>query len=256
MIIFIVSLVILLIAVMVMFSQKQSVQKMKNMLRLEQEKAIKLEHRIESSKDELKKQKDELERKKSELDDIREQNRKKLKRFKELENSNNQNEAVMSDQLLEENRKTIAALEAALENLKQSFEQEKSKLKEEVLKTKENEASELKSEIERLKEDLKKQKRLIRPQGLKIELTSLSDEAASEFARLFRSAEQHKKLYGISKAKLHLAQEKFTTLQRRYFEVCRELALAMGSNESTDPVKARDFAEEVVAKHQQQEKPV
>src|SRR5260221_13993756 len=90
----------------------------------------------------------------------------------------------------------------------------------------------LKKKIAELQEELKKQKRLLRPEGNKIDLKTLPDEAAGEFARVYRKAEHHERLHGIARAKLHLAQEKFTDLQKRYFAVCRELAVAVGKNES------------------------
>ena len=51
----------------------------------------------------------------------------------------------------------------------------------------------LKKKISELQDELKKQKRLMRPEGNKIDLKSLPDEAASEFARVFRKAEQHER---------------------------------------------------------------
>jgi hypothetical protein len=89
----------------------------------------------------------------------------------------------------------------------------------------------------------------MRPEGNKIDLKTLPDEAACEFARVFRKAEQHERLHGIARAKLHLAQEKFTDLQKRYFSVCRELAVAVGNQNDIEPTAARDIAEKIVSGH-------
>ena len=242
---------------MLFFSQQQSVKKIQQELKNEQEKALKLEQKFDLSKEEFRKNKEELERKRTELQEFRELNKKKLKRLKESELSMNQDsEANMSDRILDETNKTVLALEAMIESLKNEHEKEKANMQNMLQQDIENKQKEhqknlevFKADLNKLQEELKKQKRLNRPEGCKIDLKQLPDEAASEFARLFRKAQQHERLHGVARAKLHLAQEKFTTLQKRYFEVCRELALAMGKNEASDPVKARDLAEEVMAKH-------
>jgi hypothetical protein len=53
-------------------------------------------------------------------------------------------------------------------------------------------------------------------------------------------------------AKLQLAQEKFTDLQKSYFSVCRELAVSVGKNEDIDVKDARDVAEKIVMEQEQE----
>jgi hypothetical protein len=49
-----------------------------------------------------------------------------------------------------------------------------------------------------------------------------------------------------------LAQEKFTELQKRYFSVCRELAVLAGNKkDELSTVDARDVAEKIVVEHQE-----
>jgi len=258
----IVSLVLVAVAAMIVVSERRSVSTMKKLLKQAQENSIQLENKIQSSRDELRKSKEELEREKSALREAREQAKKKLKRA-QSEEGKIIPEAVMSDKLLEDKERAISAMETQIEQLKKEQGQQEEALKAKLSAEragleheKNQEVEDLKKRINELQEELKKQKRLMRPEGHKIDLKALPDEAASEFARVFRKAEQHERLHGIARAKLHLAQEKFTELQKRYFSVCRELALLAGKQSTeNDPNAARDIAEDLVAKHQHDHKP-
>lgn len=253
-------LVVVVVAIMIMVSQRQSVLNMKKLLRHAQERAIDMENKIESSRKELKKNKEELERERNSLRDARELAKKKLRRQTNEETKEQHGETAMMNNTLDENQKVIRALEAQIEQLKSEHLQNEQamrlRLQEEFSKEqgeKATEFEELKKKISLLEADLKKQKRLMRPEGNKIDLKVLPDEAASEFARLYRKAEQHERLHGIARAKLHLAQEKFTELQKRYFSVCRELAVMAGNKSDIEPKAARDVAEEIVNKPSSEE---
>jgi DNA repair exonuclease SbcCD ATPase subunit len=228
---------------------------MKRLLRQAQEKTIELEEKVSSSRHELKKSKEDLEREKKALQEARELNKKKLRR--ETKTGPNEMDIPQSEvamtKALEDSQKAILALETQIENMKkdQSHQEEafRARMSQELTDKEQkagNEIEELRKKISELQEELKKQKRLMRPEGHKIDLKALSDEAASEFARVFRKAEQHERLHGIARAKLHLAQEKFTELQKRYFNVCRELAVLSGKGDMK-PAEARDIAEKIVA---------
>ncbi len=254
----IVSGVIVAVAIMVLLAQRQTVTSAKNLLKQAQEKTLLLENKIDASRDELKRSKEELERERNALREARELNKKKLRRQSagEVDELSVGREANMTNKALEDSQKAIHALEAQIDQLKKDQGQSEAALRtrmnEEMDKKHEekiSEIDELKKKIAELQEELKKQRRLMRPEGNKIDLKTLPDEAASEFARLYRKAEQHERLHGIARAKLHLAQEKFTELQKRYFSVCRELALSAGNQENIDPKAAREVAEKMVADH-------
>lgn len=257
MIALIASLVIVAIAIMVVISQKRAVVHMRELLRGAQEKTLALEQKVESSRNELRKSKEELERERGALRDARELNKKKLRRQStELDSQTGPSEATMTNKALEDSQKAIVALEAQIEQLRnEKIEHEdalRANLSTELSKKekeKSQEIEELTKKVADLQEELKKQKRLMRPEGVKIDLKVLPDEAASEFARVYRKAEHHERLHGIARAKLHLAQEKFTELQKRYFSVCRELAVLAGNND-VEPKAARDIAEKMVSEHQ------
>lgn len=253
----IVVLVVAALAFIAFLSQRQSTLKMRDQLRLAQEKGLQLEQKIESSREELKRSKDELERGRSALVEARELHKKKLRR--QGQDQPSENEAVMTNKIIDDSQMALNALEAQIEHMKnersQGEESIRAQLEHEFNKKLENttkESADLKKKINELQEELKKQKRMLRPEGNKIDLKTLPDEAAGEFARLYRKAEQHERLHGIARAKLQLAQEKFTDLQKRYFSVCRELAVSVGNNENIDVKDARDVAEKLVHEHEQE----
>lgn len=251
------SLVIVAVAIMFLVAQRQSVNNIKGLLKHAQEKNIQLENKLETSRDDLKKSKEELEREKNALREARELNKKKLRRYgSEMDQVTPPHEADMTNKAFEDNQKAILAMEAQIDQLKkdQGHHEEaiRASLAEEMEKKqreKNSEIDELKKKISDLQDELKKQRRLMRPEGNKIDLKTLPDEAASEFARVYRKAEQHERLHGIARAKLHLAQEKFTELQKRYFSVCRELAVLAGNKDDIEPKTAREIAEKIVADH-------
>jgi hypothetical protein len=252
----IILLVVVVLAIMVAVSQRQSVTKMKNLLRQSQDKTIELEQKMASSREELKRNREELERGKSALRDARELSKKKLSRQAKNDQQENTNEAVMT-MSMDDNQKALTALETQIEQLKKEQGQHEEALRREMAEefnkkhqASQQEVSDFKKKVADLQEELKKQKRLLRPEGNKIDLGTLPDEAAGEFARVYRKAEHHERLHGIARAKLQLAQEKFADLQKRYFSVCRELAVAVGKDEDIAPAQARDLAEEIVAEHQ------
>jgi DNA repair exonuclease SbcCD ATPase subunit len=248
--------VVIALAIMVVIYDRQSLDKTKGILRRAQEQLVELEQKVTSSRDELQRKREELERGKNELRETRELSKKKLRRQSEQE-KNYQGEAVMSYSGSDDHQLAINALESQIELMKKeqtmNEEEIRKSLDEEFKKresSKEGEIEKLKAKIAELEDDLKKKKRLLHPEGYKLDLKSLPDETAGEFARLFRKAEQHERLHGIARAKLQLAQEKFTDLQKRYFAVCRELALSMGKEENIAPKEAREVAEGLVAGHQ------
>lgn len=234
--ILIISGVVLAIAIMLIISGRQSSAHLKNLLKTEQERTLKLQQKIQSSQEEYRKNKEELERGKEALREARELSKKKLRK---ADNSQQIPEDTMMDNInnkvIEDSKKAVMAMESQIEQLKSEQNKSEELIRSELQSQSQHLESELKKKIVLLEEELKKQKKLMRPEGHKINLKTLPDEAASEFARVYRKAEQHERLHGIARAKLQLAQEKFSDLQRRYFEVCRELALAASQNNKQTP---------------------
>src|SRR5690606_3533875 len=82
--------------------------------------------------------------------------------------------------------------------------------------------------------------------GTGLDLKALPTDAVQELARYFRKAEEFERLYGVAQGRLQLAQERAQDLQRRYYAVCRELALLTGSSEPASDEDARTAAAAVV----------
>jgi hypothetical protein len=104
----------------------------------------------------------------------------------------------------------------------------------------------LKKTLEELR--MSKKKEAERPEipGTSLDLKSLPPEAVQELARYFRKGEEFERLYAVAQGQLQLAQDRFLELQRRYFAVCRELALAAGAQPQSDE-EAKKLAEGAVA---------
>src|SRR5580700_7538930 len=92
--IIIVLAVVLALAIMVVVSQKQSVNKMKELLRESQDKTMQLEQKIENTRGELKRSRDDLLKGQNALKDARELGKKKLRR--QSEQDQQMDEAVMN----------------------------------------------------------------------------------------------------------------------------------------------------------------
>ena len=104
----------------------------------------------------------------------------------------------------------------------------------------------LKKTLEELR--MSKKKEAERPEipGTTLDLKGLPTEAVQELARYFRKGEEFERLYAVAQGQLQLAQDRYLEMQRRYFAVCRELALAAGVQPQSDD-EAKRAAEGVVA---------
>jgi len=56
-----------------------------------------------------------------------------------------------------------------------------------------------------------------------------------ELSRYYRKGDEFERLYNMSQGKIQLANDRFQELQKKYFAVCRELAVvAEGANEKNE----------------------
>ena len=96
------------------------------------------------------------------------------------------------------------------------------------LKEHKNAITKLSQELESYKEKQRRreaQERASR-EALPPELQKLPETVLPQVARIYRKAEQNEKLLALGRGKLQLLQERLSELQKRYFAVCRDLALA------------------------------
>jgi chromosome segregation ATPase len=112
------------------------------------------------------------------------------------------------------------------------------------------EAKKLESTLDELRASIKK-KAESRPDvpGSGLDLKSLPTDVVQELARYYRKGEEFERLYAIAQGQLQLEKDKLADVQRRYYAVCRELAVAAAGPRAagvTDE-EAKAVAERVVS---------
>jgi len=160
--------------------------------------------------------------------------------------------AASDDAATQELRKMISALEMQLAGMKTETQKEWNLEKINLLKEHASAVDNMNAKIAALEDEREKltslrQKRRKDLADAKIPVDTLSDDVVDEMARLYRKAEQYEALNGMARGKLQLAQERYADLQKRYFAVCRELALgAMGSG-TAPAAAAPGVSDDVIA---------
>jgi len=193
--------------------------------------------------------KEELTKRNRALEEARENARKKLRR--EGQKSDEPAAAASTENTeLERLRQALKAMEAQVNTVKQDGDKAATTVKTQLEQDHARQVQELKDQVKALKQEVaqrgESRKKAAKMAGVVANLETLPPDVVSEFARLARKAEQHEKLHSLAQGKFQLAQERFTELQKRYFAVCRELALAIGRDGSITDQEARDSAEELV----------
>jgi chromosome segregation ATPase len=110
-----------------------------------------------------------------------------------------------------------------------------------------SEKNDLQKTLQELRVAVKKYEERPGVPGSGLDLKALPVEAVQELARYYRKGEDYEKLYRLSQNQIQLAQEKSLELQRRYFAVCRELAVAAGRPTSATDQDVHQFAQSVLA---------
>lgn len=117
------------------------------------------------------------------------------------------------------------------------------KLEQALSRAKDAEAALAKAEKAGAKEKSAKKDAL---SSLEIDVDALEPSVAEVLAQLVRRTTQFEKLYAAAEGQRQQAQEKLATQQKRYFAVCRELAVAAGHAETVSDDNARTAAENIV----------
>ncbi|HEY4220240.1 MAG TPA: hypothetical protein VGO62_02840, partial [Myxococcota bacterium] len=227
--------------------------------------------KLDAARAELTAAKEETQRKQKLLDEAREEAKKKLRRDgKKQEREEEAQKASGPDARdieIAGLKKGLASLESQLNTAKRDVEQASEDLERmkgdagresegavrsrDEAKSKSASLAEENIALKRTLEELrasKKKEAAERPEvpGTALDLKSLPSEAVQELARYFRKGEEFERMYAVAQGQLQLAQDRFMELQRRYFAVCRELALAAGVTAGSDD-EAKKTAEGVVA---------
>lgn len=225
------------------------------LLTKEQSARIALEEKFSSSKKEYSSMKEDLSKKSKMLEEARDIAKRKLR--KEGIKANNEAESSAGSTEDSEIDRLQSALEAMKSQLgsmqnQSNIEANQARLEAKTdfnkeLVTYKQEIDKLNDQLGRRKQDADKQKRTLKQSLPTIDIDALSEDAAKEIARLLRKSENYEKMHAASQGKLQLSIERFTEMQKRYFAVCRELALAVGGEANASEERARIIAEDIVA---------
>ena len=263
---------IALIALIALVAAAVMFVKMKEALRLKEQttsSAPVIDGRLDSLRRELTAAREETARKQKALDEVREEGKKKLRREgkKATREETGAQTPDARDAQIASLQKALAALEMQLSLQKKdgdrkireaaeavrgetsiaaSREQGEDRARTHQL---EREVSSLKTTLDELRQSIRK-KAEDRPDipGTELDLKSLPTPAVQELARFYRKSEELERLYHVTQGQVQLAQDRILELQRRYFAVCREMALAAGASPSLSDAEARKTAEGVLAR--------
>ena len=227
-----------------------------------------LEKKLAEARTEASGAKEKLQAKQKEFDEFKESARQKAKRegkkeAREAEDASKKG-TDPRDVEIQSLRKGMAALESQLNNLKReqanasaSATDRRDRTAAEVAGAKEAAAGErdkrqsieqenaqLKATLDELRSAMKKADARPDVPGTALNLKELPTPAVQELSRFFRKGEEFERLYTVSQSQLQLEKDRYLELQRRYFAVCREMAVKTGA-----PVNASD-AEIAKAAHE------
>lgn len=188
-----------------------------------------------------------------ELSVLKEENAKKTKQLEELRDNakrrlrkDAQKQDMTEIENMTESSNPTPSFDLALKTVQQqaqeAHQEELNKLKahyqERVAKL-ENQLGQRKQNAEKSKKSL--EDKLIAP------VEGLPEDVILELGRFQRKAEHAEKLLAATRGKLQMSQERFSEMQKRYFGVCRELALASGQALGASDEEIRNQAEDLVA---------
>jgi len=211
--------------------------------------------------------KEKLTSKQKELDELKEQQRAKARRDgKKDAAAEDKKEKDPRDVEIQSLRKGMAALESQLNAAKRDVDQVHKKDADlsarasadvegakkaaegerEKRQSLEDQNADLKKTIDELRSTIKKAEARPDVPGTTIDLKSLPTPVVQELARFFRKGEEFERLYGVAQSQLQLEKDRTLEIQRRYFAVCRELAVHAGVPTTAPSVDAVDAAEAVI----------
>ncbi len=233
---------------------------------------VQLEKKLAEARSDLTSSKERLATKQKELDEMKEQSKLRAKR-EGKKDQREQEEATAKpagtdprDVEIQSLRKGMASLESQLNAIKREQTQTTAssadltqKTAEEVAAAKktadaefnrrrslEEEASALRKTLDELRNAMKKADNRPDVPGTTLNLKELPTPAVQELSRYFRKGEEFERLYTVAQSQLQLEKDRYLELQRRYFAVCRELAVQAGLPANASEADFRQKAEEVI----------
>jgi len=180
--------------------------------------------------------KSELQKKDLEIAESRKYAQKKMRKDAKAEQDmmehETTNEITNSDNKL---HIAMQVMETQLQNTTLQAQEEKAKIEQELTQKYKSDLEQKQSEIDSLKKRLDSLKNT-KKKGLRvnIDVETLPENVINELARLYRKAQQHERLYALANGKIKMSQERFWDLQKKYYDVCREFAIALGNSNSKE----------------------
>lgn len=246
------------LAAVAMFLRSASAETLRKQLA---DRASDLEKRLANAHEELNGAREDLKRRQAALDDARERAAKlKKKETRELQKGNAPSTAGAPDPTV------MARFQAAVEAAERRAVAAEKELEARLVEARDAVRRELEKDVEELKRRLQRaekkadekpveEKVEARPErpnvpGARIDLTKLEPAVVEELRRFYKRASTAEKLLAVADSKLELAQDKLEETQKRYFAVCRELALVAVNKDKPQDVsdaEAARLANEMVA---------
>ncbi len=226
------------------------------------------EKKLADARAELAASKEKLTARQKELDELKEQAKAKARREgkKEAAGGDDAKKPDPRDVEIQSLRKGMAALEAQLNGLKRETAakgseeasaaaaaaadaagaKEAAAGERERRQALEDEARSLRATIDELRATIKKAEARPDVPGTTLDLKSLPTPVVQELARYFRKGEEFERLHTVAQGQLQLEKDRTLEIQRRYFAVCRELAVHAGAAASAPKAEAVATAEAVI----------
>ena len=211
-----------------------------------------VEKKLAEARTELTSHKEKLAQKQKELEEIKEQARVKARREGKKEAASAEDKKTSTDPRdveIQSLRKGMAALESQLNTVKREAAakdaqeanmtsksaadvegaQKVAAGERERRQTLEEQNADLRRTIDELRSAIKKVEARPDIPGTSIDLKALPTPVVQELARFFRKGEEYERLHTVAQSQLQLEKDRTLEIQRRYFAVCRELAVHAGA---------------------------
>lgn len=227
-----------------------------------------VEKKLAEARTELTSHKEKLAQKAKELEEVKEQARVKARREGKKEAAADDKKAGTDprDVEIQSLRKGMAALESQLNSVKRDSaakEAQEASLTSKVAadvegaqkaaagererrQTLEEQNADLRRTIDELRSTIKKAEARPDIPGTSIDLKALPTPVVQELARFFRKGEEFERLHTVAQSQLQLEKDRTLEIQRRYFAVCRELAVHAGTPSTAKQADVVTTAEAVV----------
>lgn len=223
------------------FVWQQSKSLKANLVALERSKSD-LESKLQVARDSASKSKLELQKKEQSLTELREQTKAKLRKFgQKIDAAHEQDPAEQVNDITSHLEKTISALKLQLEQAEKNQEvaikaaiNEHDQSRKAEISTLNNAISQAKQEAQKIRTKLDGVKSSSHLNDLGIKVEELPVELVKEISYLHTQAQNNHNMCTVLQGKLNLMSDKYSEMQRKYFDVCRQLAMTLGGKEQPE----------------------